>query len=1313
MKKIISVMLAAVLIITSVLSIYITEITAESVNEKINLTDPNLAKDYTVANGDIEVDANSSPWQTAGVYDYTDPNETIYGSSGGSVYSWRFGTTNNVGKNIINANGLKPYTKYYFSYVYARDFNLVLDGVKDSEGDYVFEGFTADSGTVVYPEGVTVASLSNDGRIKKVEFYFTTNASTDYDIVLKTCKSWANVNWNWSHVRLSDLVLSECGDNLAAYYTSANGAVSWTSNAEPHFKDDKSKSLFGGYAWGFGVSSTDATKNKLAYVYIKAADLEPDTNYTFSYYYSEDFIVKYESVKNPSGQVVTDVTTPIADYVEGFSTARKVSFDFKTNAEGEYLITLKTAKYLNNIPCNWSKTVLSDLCLVKQERELSYGNIAEFYSGNQSGHGSGNFTFTNVGTVKAENSLKVEGFKSVAWRFGLDNTNSEGDPKDALASENKAYFYLKLENLEANTSYDFSFVYGMDYIVKLLESGKITNIADSNAVEYSAPVTTQYTTGDRTYQVKTTFKTTTAGDYMVVLESCKGAGYRNDSCSWDSVTIGDFSLKRTIIDGVRAEVKGSFGGTATSNFKDGLYPKKSTITVTATPKEGNTFVGWYDDNDALVSSENPYSFKTDKYFNLTAKFTGNNMNTYDYLSDLDFDGTFENGTVSGWAAEDRWAGSDQYVPSVWCTFKRTNTVSYDGNYSLKFDANHQASYLKLQNLVPESDYRISFYINMPGYAQNSKLVSFGITNEDGTIWSTEGNWIAAGSGWHRVDAYFNSGNLTEAQLNFHYQGYSSVVDGKNVADKYFYLDNLEICQYKANKTILNWQGTAVLDDDFLVLENEGDFARQTLALEENSKYTVSFSAMGEVLAAMYDIQSFLPSDENLITSQSSMATSAGDWKEYSFEFFTSEHKAVNIAFVALDENAKVKEISITKNDSGMGAIVEKVDFETSRFALKNSDKNVFSIYKKSSDSDNNVFSGDYSLLFNGSAAAENTLCIFDEAYLSNQVIKGGSYKLTLYYKSADGKNGGSILVTPEFRKSLDTNIGFEHTANNDGWNKLEFSFTNKNYTMLKTIIGTVLNKTKGSFYIDDITLTVVRSFVTERNVKEKYTATVYNFIENNNFEQAITNNNFKNLPKTLSVINGDAERNEGFLRVTAGTDYVLSVKVRANTEYIFSAAVRGENAEGYIGISATSDGKELFTDYNYSPASFIEPTSKSWERTAFRFSSGESSEVYLVIKCTEGSFDVDNLMLYMAEYGFLEDPNDYSVFEPYDYNAVSGENVILNGGVNGYKENNPSEDFPSTSDKGINRLVLPLIILCMSLVVATFVLGKKKERRSF
>ena len=59
-----------------------------------------------------------------------------------------------------------------------------------------------------------------------------------------------------------------------------------------------------------------------------------------------------------------------------------------------------------------------------------------------------------------------------------------------------------------------------------------------------------------------------------------------------------------------------------------------------------------------------------------------------------------------------------------------------------------------------------------------------------------------------------------------------------------------------------------------------------------------------------DIKNYLPSAENLVTSLSHTITNSSGWKEYSFEFFTSEHKAANIAFVALSASAEVKNIKM-------------------------------------------------------------------------------------------------------------------------------------------------------------------------------------------------------------------------------------------------------------------------------------------------------------------------------------------------------------------------------------------------------------------
>ena len=378
MKKIISVMLVVILLISSIMSIYITEITAETDKEKSTLTDPNLAKDYTVANGDLVIDRNSSPWQNNGVYDYTDPTETIYGKSGGSVYSWRFGTTDKVGKNIINANGLKPNTKYYFSYVYARDFQIVVDGVKDSEGNYVFEGFTADSGAVTYPDGITVTTVKDNVRIQKVEFYFTTNDSTDYDIILKTSKSWKTAVCNWDHVRLSDLMLAECGNNLAADYEyKEDGTGNIVIPAEAKLVTSTANSLTYTVNGGKSFRMKGTATNVQVPVTIKANGLKANTVYNFSWVYANDYKIQL-ATKNPviymvdvasNKNIVATSTGVDSINISGGQGAVLNAFSFTTLGAGDYEINLVFAKgWMNPAdPTNgdWDSTYLSDIRLIE------------------------------------------------------------------------------------------------------------------------------------------------------------------------------------------------------------------------------------------------------------------------------------------------------------------------------------------------------------------------------------------------------------------------------------------------------------------------------------------------------------------------------------------------------------------------------------------------------------------------------------------------------------------------------------------------------------------------------------------------------------------------------------------------------------------------------------------------------------------------------------------------------------------------------------------------------------------------------------
>lgn len=66
-------------------------------------------------------------------------------------------------------------------------------------------------------------------------------------------------------------------------------------------------------------------------------------------------------------------------------------------------------------------------------------------------------------------------------------------------------------------------------------------------------------------------------------------------------------------------VSTNWGGSVTGG---GIYTIGSEVTLTATPDEGDTFTGWYDSNNQLVSSQNPYTFVLRDNISLQARFMG-------------------------------------------------------------------------------------------------------------------------------------------------------------------------------------------------------------------------------------------------------------------------------------------------------------------------------------------------------------------------------------------------------------------------------------------------------------------------------------------------------------------------------------------------------------------------------------------------------------------------------------------------------------------------------------------------------------------
>lgn len=249
-----------------------------------------------------------------------------------------------------------------------------------------------------------------------------------------------------------------------------------------------------------------------------------------------------------------------------------------------------------------------------------------------------------------------------------------------------------------------------------------------------------------------------------------------------AIYIDNMEITRT----ANVKVENSAYGSATAPA--GMLRYNQKITVNATPYEGNTFDGWYV-NDELVSSNAEYTFLANGNIVLTPKFSGN---TYEHFAYNGMDGTFENGSVDGIEFYDeKWTYE-------WCYAKVSTKYAYEGNNSLEVNGRHRTTIVPLTNLDKNTNYTLSFYFFLnetlapvemkEGAELRQAQVAAGVTTadlKDIAKGSLSGNVYAPSEAkWQKVEVKFNSGNNTELNL---------ILKIANENPQAFtYIDNLEL-----------------------------------------------------------------------------------------------------------------------------------------------------------------------------------------------------------------------------------------------------------------------------------------------------------------------------------------------------------------------------------------------------------------------------------------------------------------------------------------------------------------------------------------
>ncbi len=1174
-------------------------------------------------------------------------------------------------------------------------------------GNYYPKNATNLIGEVQYP----TPDMAKTEEWQSLATSFTTSGDSEYNLVILFGLTGTVAD---QVVNLSDFILEDAGGAAQLPAISDKKAADWV-----------------GYQWSQVYDSTESRNGGNGFLIKEAMyqnmythlTLNPNTEYNLSF--------EWKAVANSVGVVwPTDVVVVSRNDIDIDNRANWVESDFKYGAfdlenggdagsaqaaetlEWQHATTSFTTKGDSEYsllihfqaPGNGHQEIyVSDFKLEEKgpsgggEDEEDTENLAAGYS-----NAAGNVTWSDNADAhhdKIDKRSDIEG--GLSWGFGLASTNFDGGIGDNGEQWHPAYVYIKTDELEAGHKYEFSYIFQKDFLIlfdSIDSDAKIIKTEDVKLLE-----------GDRAHRITVHFTATKSGAHTITLKM--GKGQNNINCQWDHTVLCDLKLY-DITNRVYGKVSSEAGGTI-EGFDKQYCTKGDTITLTATPLSGNTFKGWYNENDELVSADTVYTFTAESDFNLIAKYNGNNIPNVDWLTQHGMDGTFENGTMEGWRAEDRDNGDD----TSWASFERSTDMAYNGNYSLKFRSRYRTTFFKFTDLKKNSNYKLTFYINHPDlyipqidenqekseYNEEAVIRWFGITAGSSSLYSEPGSLTApsikGGSGWYKVNIFFNTGEFTEAEWNFYY------TNKDNAPIEFIYMDDVSLVEYTSNAFengnfeggAAPWRGDFTADNGVAKASADKHFY-QNVNLGAQSLYTVSFKAKGKGVAGASQITTEAPNVTNYVSSQSAVNIDSAEFKTYSFDVYTGINPDVALFFKAIEGELLVDDITVTKAVEKSNAIVEKVDFESERFALHEK-SDVFEIYS-GTEGDANVHSGTKSLRFNSAKAQKGVSYILQEAFPSAQIAANTNYKLTLYYKTT---KGNSLYLAPEFLP--DAGVKAEYTAADNGWTKVEFLFSKLTIAYVKTIIGNIAGKTNADFYIDDITLSIAPPMVVETNSKNKYCEWPLNTLNNQGFEDKITANDWAKLPKTAELRTDKGAAGDNYLRFKAGSYYVLPVKLDPSEMYYFSISSRlGSNSKGFVGVASNPEGTKFYADMNGNVASKINVDTAKWSRDAFLFSTGESGMVYLVFSVDNGYIDVDEVCLYKRKYGKEADPNDHTKFIPYDYDNPDPSTVVLNGGDPSFSGNEETEEESGASPETGDSLAIPALAIAIALLSAVILL---------
>ncbi len=237
-------------------------------------------------------------------------------------------------------------------------------------------------------------------------------------------------------------------------------------------------------------------------------------------------------------------------------------------------------------------------------------------------------------------------------------------------------------------------------------------------------------------------------------------------------------------------------------------------TYTAVPYDGNEFLGWYNQEGELVSTNLTETFE-DGNGVFTAKFKNNSIFESPGFEYSELGAVYTNDPAN--AVYPNW-----YASADWAKVDIVTSKAYNSSRSMKFFTRYRTdTYTDITGLRPNTNYTVSYHWMMPGgYADDSancfygmiaSSTQYGTTGEayKNNIGNNYGSYYPEAGVWNKATFSFNTGDLTTVRLFLEYSAGAAFPD--------LYIDNFTVAKEPQSLSVSVESGT-----DAGYITNEGN-----------------------------------------------------------------------------------------------------------------------------------------------------------------------------------------------------------------------------------------------------------------------------------------------------------------------------------------------------------------------------------------------------------------------------------------------------------------------------------------------------------